>query len=97
MPANARQPQTYEGRLLQASIAVLRSFSRFPTPGMCLCQQTLIDDSAFGILCSSGKDHNAGQAEPIFMGLDDSLEYIADDELVEVQHSSYGSLHAFAM
>lgn len=35
-------------------------------------------------LCSAGKDHSSGQAEPIEMGLDDCLEYIADDELVEV-------------
>lgn len=37
--------------------------------------------------CSAGKDHSSGQAEPITMGLDDALEYIADDELVEVSHS----------
>ena len=34
--------------------------------------------------CSAGKDLSSGQAEPIAMGLDDCLEYIADDELVEV-------------
>lgn len=33
---------------------------------------------------SAGKDHSSGQAEPIEMNLDDCLEYIADDELVEV-------------
>ena len=36
------------------------------------------------LLCSAGKDHSSGQAEPIEMNLDDCLEYIADDELVEV-------------
>lgn len=34
--------------------------------------------------CSAGKDHNAGLAESTPMGLDDCLEYIVDDELVEV-------------
>ena len=34
--------------------------------------------------CSAGKDTNTGLAEPIQMGLDDALEYIIDDELVEV-------------
>lgn len=38
----------------------------------------------FKLLCSAGKDHNTGQNEPIDMGLDASLEYIAEDELVEV-------------
>jgi GTP-binding protein len=33
---------------------------------------------------SAGKDHSSGQAEPIEMDLDACLEYIADDELVEV-------------
>ncbi len=35
-------------------------------------------------MCSAGKDHSSGQAEPIEMDLDACLEYIADDELVEV-------------
>lgn len=39
-------------------------------------------------MCSAGKDHNAGLAESIPMGLDDCLEYIADDELVEVSFFS---------
>ena len=37
------------------------------------------------LLRSAGKDHSSGQAEPIEMNLDDCLEYIADDELVEVR------------
>jgi hypothetical protein len=37
------------------------------------------------LCCSAGKDHSSGQAEPIEMNLDDCLEYIADDELVEVR------------
>ena len=44
------------------------------------------------VICSAGKDHNSGQAEPITMGLDDCLEYCADDELVEVISQHYRDL-----
>lgn len=40
-------------------------------------------------VCSAGKDHNTGLSEPTPMGLDDCLEYIADDELVEVSFLSH--------
>lgn len=39
------------------------------------------------LACSAGKDHSTGQHEPVEMGLDACLEYIAEDELVEVRDS----------
>lgn len=36
------------------------------------------------VLCSAGKDIKVGLDEPRNMSLDDALEYINDDELVEV-------------
>ena len=47
----------------------------------------------FAFPCSATKDANTSTTEPIQMGLDDCLEYIVDDELMEV---GYGLLLTYA-
>ena len=48
----------------------------------------------FAFPCSATKDANTSTTEPIQMGLDDCLEYIVDDELMEV---GYALLLIFAV
>ena len=42
--------------------------------------------------CSATKEQTAGINEPIELGLDDALEYIVDDELVEVKMMRLGDV-----
>lgn len=41
------------------------------------------------VFCSANKEQGTVLNEPVHMGLDDALEYIGDDELVEVSSACF--------